>query len=189
MRRHCARQPRGPSLHRPSQAQTRLRGPGPALLADAAGRNRRRRTTARSREARALGRDQRHLGRTDRGGCQTGSNTICRKTRAGGGAAGIAGRPRSGFCSGSSARIRRSTFIVRPAEPTMPSSTIGAGNVWSACQNSWCPSSARSTRRSPPLSRRSRVLRTCELGSLSHLPALTEAIAAAIASSIFLRRR
>ena len=157
MRRRRAGQSSRRRVHRPSQAQTRLRSPGPALLADAAGGNRRGRTTARSREARALGGDQRQFDRTDRGAARVAQIRFAGRTRADGGAAGTAGRPRSGFCSALLARIRKSTFTIRPAAPTMPNLTIGAGSVSSVCQSLWCPSSAKSTRPLRPLSRRSRV--------------------------------
>ena len=147
------------------------------------------RTTARSREARTLGGNQRPFDRTDRGAARVA------QIRFAGRCARTMERPVPRAdpevvpVPVSSARIRKSTFTIRPAAPTMPNLTTGAGSVWSVCQSLWCPLSARSTKPLLPLSRRSRVPRDREPSSYSYFPALTEATAAAISSSIFLRRR
>ncbi len=73
------------------------------------------------------------------------------------GAGAIADRPRNGSSFALSARIGKSTCAARPAARTTPSSTTGAGSASSVCRTLSCRSSGRSTRPSPPRSRRSRA--------------------------------
>ena len=100
-----------------------------------------------------------------------------------------AARPRNGSCSGSSARTRKSTSAARLTAPTRPNSTTGGGSASSGCRSLSCRSNVMSTRPSRRRSRRSRVPPGGEQAPRSYFPALTDAVASAISSSIFLRRR